>query len=97
VTGGNGWIGEENSFTGNLRLTLQGAAQGANPVRPNLLFSDLRQVGGTEVVGPQQVTLTGDQTLAPDVPSTYQVKVAGVQAAGEMYLASFDCSLLADV
>jgi hypothetical protein len=79
----NGWIGEENSFTGNLRLTLLGAAQGTNPVKPILLFSDLKQVGGTEVIGRQQVTVTGDQTLTPDVPSTYQVKVTGVKAAGE--------------
>ncbi len=78
----NGWIGEENSFTGNLRLTLLGAAQGTNP-RPILLFSDLRQVGGTEIIGRQQVTVTGDQTLTPDVPATYQVKVTGVKAAGE--------------
>lgn len=79
----NGWVGEENSFVGNIRLTLLGAAQGSSAVRPSLLFSDLKQQGGTETVGRQQFAITGDQTLTPEVPSTYQVKVTGVKVPGE--------------
>ena len=79
----NGWVGEENSFVGNIRLTLLGAAQGSSAVRLSLLFSDLKQQGGTETVGRQQVAITGDQTLTPDVPSTYQVKVTGVKVPGD--------------
>ncbi|HEX8290108.1 MAG TPA: hypothetical protein VF570_00045, partial [Pyrinomonadaceae bacterium] len=37
-----GWVGDENSFIGNIGVTLQGAAQGSAPVKLNIYKSDLR-------------------------------------------------------
>jgi F0F1-type ATP synthase membrane subunit b/b' len=78
-----GWVGDENSFIGNIGVTLQGAAQDSNPVKLNVYRSDLKMAGGTEMIGRQSVAVTGDQTLAPDATSTYQVKVTGVKEPGE--------------
>ena len=84
-----GWIGDETSFIGNIEVTLQEAAQGSNPVKLNIYRSDLKTADGAEMIGRQSVAVTGDQTLAPDVASTYQVKVTGVKEPGE-YRGSID-------
>jgi F0F1-type ATP synthase membrane subunit b/b' len=78
-----GWIGDENSFIGNIDVTLSGAALGSNPVKLNIYRSDLKLEGGTEMIGRHLVSVTGAESLTPDVPSTYQVKVSGVKEPGE--------------
>lgn len=78
-----GWVGDENSFIGNIGLTLKGAAQGANPVKLNIYKSDLKTADETQTIGRQSVAVTGDQMLGPEVLSTYQVKVTGVKEPGE--------------
>ncbi|HEY0367678.1 MAG TPA: hypothetical protein VGC73_14500, partial [Pyrinomonadaceae bacterium] len=78
-----GWIGEDNSFIGNLGVTLEGAQQGSNAVKLNIYRSDLRIVGGSEMIGRQSVVVTGDANLMPNATVTYQVKINGVREAGE--------------
>lgn len=78
-----GWVGEENSFVGNIGLTLKDAAQNSVAVKLNVYKSDLQQAGGPEKIGRQHVVVTGDQTLTPGVPTTYQVQVTGVRVPGE--------------
>src|SRR5215212_7641435 len=70
-----GWVGDENSFIGNIGVTLEGAAQNPSPMKLNIYKTDLKLVGGVEMIGRQAVAITGDQTVTPGVPSTYQVKV----------------------
>ncbi len=77
-----GWIGDENSFIGNIGVTLTNAPN-ANPVKLNINKTDLKNGAGTETIGRQLVAVTGDQMLTPDVTSTYQVKVTGVKEPGE--------------
>lgn len=77
-----GWVGEENSFIGNIGLTLQGAAQGSAPVKLNFYRSDLQQVGGAERILRQHVVIPGGQTLAPGAPTIFQVQVTGVKVPG---------------
>jgi hypothetical protein len=78
-----GWVGDENSFIGNIGVTLQVAAAGSSPLKLIIYRSDLKLADGTAMIGRQSVAITGDQLLAPDTTSTYQVKVTGVQEPGE--------------
>ncbi|MGB8509522.1 MAG: hypothetical protein WCD76_14135 [Pyrinomonadaceae bacterium] len=78
-----GWVGDENSFIGNIGVTLEGATQNPSPVKLNIYKTDLKLMGGVEMIGRQAVVITGDQTVTPGVPSTYQVKVTGVKEPGE--------------
>jgi hypothetical protein len=78
-----GWIGDENSFIGNIGVTLQ-AAPGSAAVKLNIYKTDLKMEGG-ETIGRQSVTVTGDATLTPEETSTYQVKVTGVKEPGEYH------------
>lgn len=78
-----GWIGDDNSFIGNLGVTLEEAQQGSNAVKLNIYRSDLKMVNGSETIGRQSVVVTGDANLTPNVTVTYQVKVNGVREAGE--------------
>ena len=80
-----GWVGDENSFVGNIGMTLQGLPPTASPVKLNIYKSDLIQVGGNGRVLGQSVAVTGDQTLTPEVTVTYQVKVTGVKEPGEYH------------
>ncbi len=77
-----GWVGDDNSFVGNVGLTLEGAAEGSVNVRVIITRSDLKQVGG-ETISRQRVGAPEDLTLTPDVPATLQVKVKGVTVPGE--------------
>ena len=78
-----GWIGDENSFMGNIGVTLQGA-QGSAAVKLNIYKSDLKMESG-ETIGRQSVAVTGDATLTPEETSTYQVKVTSVKEPGEYH------------
>src|SRR5215213_1526074 len=78
-----GWIGDDNSFIGNLGVTLEGAQQGSNSIKLNIYRSDLKMVGGSEMIGRQSVVVTGDANLLPNATVTYQVKINGVREAGE--------------
>ena len=73
-----GWLGEENAFVGNLRLT----AQGGDVATFTFLASDLTREEGDEVIGRQQVNLVGDPTLSADVPKNFQVTVTGPPMPG---------------
>ncbi len=73
-----GWLGEENAFVGNLRLT----ARGGDVAEFTFLASDLIREGGDEVIGRQQVQLVGDPTLSTDVPKNLQVGVNGLEVPG---------------
>lgn len=73
-----GWLGEENAFVGNLRLS----AQGSDIPSFTFLASDLSREEGDEVVGRQHVTLIGDPTLSVGVPKNFQVSVTGLELPG---------------
>src|SRR5688572_718346 len=60
-----GWVGDENSFIGNIGVTLQGAPSGSSAVKLVIYPSDLKLADGTQI-GRQSVAITGDQLLAPD-------------------------------
>ena len=77
-----GWVGYENSFIGNIGVTLAGVAPGSAPVKLIIYRSDLKTPDGTQMIGRHLVTVTGDETLTPNVTSTYQVKVTGVTLPG---------------
>ncbi len=73
-----GWLGEDNGFVGNLRLT----ALGGKIDRFAFLPSDLKQKDGLERLGRQNVSLVGEPTLDTGLPKDFQVKVAGLRAPG---------------
>jgi hypothetical protein len=78
-----GRVGEEEGFVAGMRLTLRDAPQSSGPVKLIVLPSDLRSARGAVLIGRQQVTVTGEQTLTPETPSNFQVKVTGVKEYGE--------------
>lgn len=73
-----GWLGSENAFTGNMRLT----ASGGNVAAFTFLPSDLKRKEGDEVIGRQQVELVGKPPLSAEVPKDFQVKVNGLKSPG---------------
>ncbi len=73
-----GWVGEENAFVGNLRLT----AVGGDVETFTFLTSDLELAGGEEIIGRQQITLSGSTALAENVPQNFQVLVNGITVPG---------------
>ncbi|MCW5850319.1 MAG: hypothetical protein KIT87_09585 [Anaerolineae bacterium] len=73
-----GWLGEDNSFIGNMRLT----ALGGKIDRFTFLSSDLKQKDGQEKLGRQNVSLVGDPTLDVGIPKDFQVKVIGLRLPG---------------
>ena len=73
-----GWLGEENSLVGNLRLT----ALGGKIDRFTFLSSDLKAKDGQDKVGRQNITLIGDPTLEAGIPKDFQVKVTGLRLPG---------------
>ena len=73
-----GWLGEENSLIGNIRLT----AEEANVANLIFLPSDLKRQKGDEIIGRQQVNLIGERQLEAGFPKDFQVKVSGVKLPG---------------
>lgn len=73
-----GWLGSENAFTGNMRLT----ASGGNVAGFTFLPSDLKRKEGDEVIGRQQVELVGKPPLSAEMPKDFQVKVNGIKVPG---------------
>ena len=71
-----GWLGEQNAFVANLRLTARGGDTAFI-----FLPSDLVREDGEEV-GRQQVVLVGDPILTAEKPKDLQVKVNGVEMPG---------------
>jgi hypothetical protein len=78
-----GWLGEDNSFVGNIRVTLHGVAQGATPPKLSILPSDLKRTQGNELIGRQLVDLPKEMALTPELPTTIPVKVTGIKEYGE--------------
>jgi hypothetical protein len=75
----NGWLGEENAFVGNVRLSA-GCPDGVESF--NFLASDLKRAGDDTVIGRQNVTLVGDTQLQGNMPKDFQVRVTGVSVPG---------------
>lgn len=73
-----GWLEEENSLIGNIRLT----AEEANVANLIFLPSDLQRQEGDEIIGRQQVDLIGEPKLEARLPKDFQVKVSGVKLPG---------------
>jgi hypothetical protein len=73
-----GWIGDENGFTGNLRLTARGGSVRGITIES----SQLQHADQDEALGPGAVTLVGDTTLTADVPKDLQVRVSGIKVPG---------------
>lgn len=77
-----GWIGDDNSFITNIGVTVE-EAQGTTPIKLNIYPTDLKTADGTQRILRQSVSVTGDQTVIPNVTATYQVKITGVREPGE--------------
>jgi hypothetical protein len=75
----SGWLGEENAFIGNVRLTAL-CEEGVENF--HFLASDLKRAGDDTVIGRQNVTLIGDTQLEGNVPKDFQVRVTGVSVPG---------------
>ena len=73
-----GWLGEENAFIGNVRLT----ASDQDVESFTFLPSDLKRKDTDEEITRQQVELMGEPQLAAGVPKDFQVKVNGIQSPG---------------
>ena len=72
-----GWLGEENAFIGNLRLTAEEDID-----EFIFLASDLILENSDLVVGRQQVSLIGDPTLRAYIPKNFQVMVTALVEPG---------------
>ncbi|NEO82056.1 hypothetical protein [Moorena sp. SIO4G3] len=73
-----GWLGEENGFIGNVRLT----ASKQDVASFIFLPSDLKGNDTDQEITRQQVELIGDPQLSAAVPKDFQVKVNGIQSPG---------------
>ncbi|MEM7578311.1 MAG: hypothetical protein AAF316_00405 [Cyanobacteria bacterium P01_A01_bin.80] len=73
-----GWLEEENSLIGSIRLT----SEATNVTNLTFLPSDLKQQGGDGIIGRQQVNLIGEPKLEKGLPKDFQVKVSGVKLPG---------------
>ncbi|AOY82942.1 hypothetical protein BJP36_26540 [Moorena producens JHB] len=73
-----GWLGEENGFIGNVRLT----ASKQDVASFTFLPSDLKGKDTDQEITRQQVELIGDPQLSAAVPKDFQVKVNGIQSPG---------------
>ncbi|MEC4894650.1 MAG: hypothetical protein SAL07_14880 [Oscillatoria sp. PMC 1051.18] len=73
-----GWLGEENGFIGNLRLT----APEEDVVSFTFLPSDLKRKDTARQITRQQIELIGEPQLEAGVPKDFQVKVTAIQAPG---------------
>lgn len=72
-----GWLGEAETLAGSVRL------KSAQPVEQfTVLASDLDRQEGDEEIARQQVTVTGDRTLAAGIPQDVQVQVASPDLPG---------------
>ena len=78
-----GWVADDNSFVGNVRVTLRGIAADSKPVKLSILPSDLKRTQGAEIIGRQQVAVGGITELSPELPTTIPVKVSGIKEYGE--------------
>jgi len=73
-----GWLGTDEAFVGNLRIT----ARGGNTNQLIFLPSDLKRQDGDEIIGRQHITLIGTTELTAEHPRDLQVKVSGVSVRG---------------
>lgn len=72
-----GWLGEENAFIGNLRLTAEEDID-----EFIFLASDLILENCDLVVGRQQVSLIGDPRLQAYIPKNFQVMITALSEPG---------------
>ncbi len=73
-----GWIGEEGTFIGNLRLS----AVGGDVDEFTFLASDLEREDGETRIGRQRLSMSGAPALIEGVPRDFQVEVTGVSEPG---------------
>ena len=74
----SGWLEEDNTLTGNLRLT----ARSGNVENFIFLPSELHSREGDGVINPQQITLEGSPSLSSGVPKDFQVKISNIHLPG---------------
>lgn len=72
-----GWLGEENAFIGNLRLTAEEDVD-----EFIFLASDLILENSDLVIGRQQVSLIGDPRLQAYIPKNFQVMITALVEPG---------------
>jgi len=73
-----GWLGQADTFAGNLRLT----NPGMDTVKFNFLPSDLKLPQGDEEIRRDQVVLAGDPTLPPGESRNFLITVTAPKVPG---------------
>ncbi len=74
----SGWLEEDKTLAGSLRLT----ARGGNLENFVFLPSELHSKEGDRVINSQQITLDGSPSLSSDVPKDFQVRVSNIRLPG---------------
>ncbi|MBD2604796.1 hypothetical protein H6G81_09720 [Scytonema hofmannii FACHB-248] len=72
-----GWLNEENTLIGSIRLSAPAAVE-----QFIFLASDLKRQEGDEIIARQQISFIGETKLPPGVPKDFQVKVSNPQSPG---------------
>lgn len=72
-----GWLNEENSLIGSIRLSAPAAVE-----QFIFLASDLQRQEGDEIIGRQQISFIGETKLQAGIPKDFQVKVSNPQSPG---------------
>jgi hypothetical protein len=73
----NGWLNEENTLIGSIRLSAPAKVE-----QFQFLASDLQRQEGDEIIGRQQVSFIGETKLQAGIPKDFQVKVSNPQSPG---------------
>lgn len=77
-----GFIGDDPSFSGDVRVTLNAVPEGAAPPKLSVLTSPLKRADG-EQINRQQVQVSGEITLTAGLPTTIPIKITGMKTHGE--------------
>ena len=73
----NGWLNEENTLIGSIRLSAPSKVE-----QFQFLASDLHRQEGDEIIGRQQISFIGETKLQAGIPKDFQVKVSNPQSPG---------------
>ena len=77
-----GSIGDDNSFTGNVGVVLEGAT-GTTQTKLTIYPYALTMTNGTGTDTIRPTITPADLMLTPNAPTTFQVKVTGVKQPGD--------------
>ncbi|HAZ43013.1 MAG TPA: hypothetical protein DDW76_10295 [Cyanobacteria bacterium UBA11369] len=72
-----GWLNEENTLVGSIRLSAPAAVE-----KLTFLASDLKRQEGEGGIGRQQIAFIGEPKLQAGIPKDFQVKVTNPQLPG---------------